>query len=67
MTFAELPRLLLEAIEQLPPTFREVVRLRDVEDRPNAEVAEQLHISKGDVADGLHRAHRLLRAALTKR
>lgn len=30
----ELTRLLLEVIDELPPTFRDVVRLRDVEDRP---------------------------------
>ena len=38
---AELRHLLLEAIDELPPTFREVVRLRDVEERPPAEVADR--------------------------
>ena len=47
---AELRRLVLEAIDELPPTFREVVRLRDVEERSNAEVAEWLHISKRNAA-----------------
>ena len=61
---AELRRLLLEAIDGLPPTFREVVKLRDVEERSNAEAAAQLHISKRNVAVRLHRAHRLLRARL---
>ena len=61
---AELRRLLLEAIDHLPPTFREVVKLRDVEERSNAEAAAQLHISKRNVAVRLHRAHRLLRARL---
>ena len=61
---AELRRVLLEAIDELPPTYREVVRLRDVEERSNAEVAERLHISKRNVAVRLHRAHRLLRARL---
>ena len=45
-------------------TFREVVRLRDIEERSNAEVAERLHISKWIAAVRLHRAHRLLRARL---
>ena len=65
--YAELRRVLLEAIDHLPPTFREVVRLRDLEERSRAEVAEQLHISKQNVSARLHRAHRLLRAALAKR
>lgn len=60
----ELRRVLLEAIDELPPTFREVVRLRDVEERSNAEVAERLHISKRNAAVRLHRAHRLLRSRL---
>ena len=47
---AELRRVLLEAIDDLPPTYREVVRLRDVEEHSNAEVAERLHISKRNVA-----------------
>ena len=63
---AELRRLLLEAIDELPPTFREVVQLRDVEERSNADVAERLHISKQNVAVRLHRAHRLLRSMLTE-
>lgn len=61
---AELRRVLLEAIDKLPPTYREVVRLRDIQERSNAEVAERLHISKRNVAVRLHRAHRLLRARL---
>ena len=61
---AELRRVLLEAIDELPTTYREVVRLRDVEERSNAEVAERLHISKRNAAVRLHRAHRLLRARL---
>ena len=50
--------------DHLPITFREVVKLRDIEERSNAEVSEQLHISKRNVAVRLHRAHRLLRARL---
>ncbi|MCY4510548.1 MAG: sigma-70 region 4 domain-containing protein [Acidobacteria bacterium] len=54
----------MSAIDELPPTFREVVKLRDITDRPNAEVAVRLHISKRNVAQRLHRAHRLLRRRL---
>lgn len=64
---AELRRLLLEAIDHLPPTFREVVKLRDIQERSNSEVAERLHISKQNVAVRLHRAHRLLRVRLLGR
>ena len=63
----ELTRLLLEVIDELPPTFREVVRLRDLEDRPPREVARRLHISTPNVAVRLHRAHKLLRPRLLRR
>ena len=59
----ELTRLLLEVIDELPPTFREVVRLRDIEHRPPREVARRLHISTQNVAVRLPRAHKLLRPA----
>ena len=64
---AELRVLLLAAIDELPPTYREVVRLRDIEERSTAEAAAQLHISKRNAAVRLHRAHRLLRARLLAR
>ena len=62
----ELTRLLLEVIDELPPTFREVVRLRDLEDRPADEVARRLHLSRQHVAVRLHRAHNLLRRHLVR-
>ena len=40
------------------------MKLRDIEDRPNAEVALRLHISKRNVPQRLHRAHRRLRRPL---
>ena len=63
----ELIRVLLEVIDELRPTFREVVRLRDVEDRPAEEVAHRLHILGRNVAVRLHRAHKLLRPRLLRR
>ena len=63
----ELTRLLLKVIGELPPTFREVVRLRDVQDLPTDEVARRLHISARNVAVRLHRAHKLLRPRLLRR
>ena len=63
----ELTRLLLVVIDELPPTFRDVVRLRDVEDRSTDEVARRLHISTQNVRVRLHRAHQLLRPRLLRR
>ena len=50
---AELRRLLLAAIDELPPTFREVVQLQNVEERSNAEVsppAAHLQAERGRAA-----------------
>ena len=60
----QLVRVLLEAIDHLPPTYAEVVRMRDLDERPVAEVAQELHISRSNVAVRLHRAHKLLRRHL---
>ena len=55
----ELPRLLLRAIDDLPPMFQEIVKLRDVEDCFNVGVARRLHISPQNATVRLHRAYRL--------
>ena len=62
----QLLRILLEAIDHLPPTYRDVVRLRDCEERSVAEVARELRISRSNVAVRLHRAHNLLRRHLVR-
>ena len=62
----QLVRVLLEAIDRLPSTYRDVVRLRDLDERPVAEVARELHISRSNVAVRLHRAHKLLRRRLVR-
>ena len=62
----QLLRILLEAIDHLPPTHRDVVRLRDCEERSVAEVARELRISRSNVAVRLHRAHNLLRRHLVR-
>ena len=56
--------LLSQAIRQLPPRYREVVRLRDLEGRSTVDVAGRLHLTPSGVASRLQRAHRLLRARL---
>ncbi len=63
----ELTRVLLEVIDELQPAYRDVVRLRDLEDRPPDEVARRLHLSRENVAVRLHRAHRSLRRIVERR
>ena len=63
----ELMRLLVEVIDDLPPTFRDVARMRDIEERSTDEVARRLHISSQNVKVRLHRARKLLRPRLLRR
>lgn len=57
-------RLLEEAIDALPEAFRIVFIMRDVEGCPIEETATALGIRPETVKTRLHRARRLLRAAL---
>ncbi|GIV62540.1 MAG: DNA-directed RNA polymerase sigma-70 factor [Rhodothermaceae bacterium] len=61
---AEHKHLVHEAIRKLPPTYREVVTLRDIEELSTAETAEVLGISEGAVRVRLHRARQALRSLL---
>jgi RNA polymerase sigma-70 factor (ECF subfamily) len=54
----------LEALATLPPGFQEVVLLCDVEELSYKEIAGVLNVPIGTVMSRLHRARRLLRAAL---
>jgi RNA polymerase sigma-70 factor, ECF subfamily len=54
----------LDALRQLPPEYQEVVLLADVEDLSYKEIASTVQIPLGTVMSRLHRARRLLRAAL---
>jgi len=53
-----------EAIESLPPEFRQVFVLRDIEELSNAEVAEILDLSVAAVKSRLHRARLKVRNRL---
>jgi RNA polymerase sigma-70 factor (ECF subfamily) len=53
-----------EAIEALPPEFRQVFVLRDIEELSNAEVAEILDLSVAAVKSRLHRARLKVRNRL---
>ncbi|MFL5496222.1 MAG: sigma-70 family RNA polymerase sigma factor [Gemmatimonadales bacterium] len=54
----------LQAIDALPPEFREVLVLSDLEGLRYAEIAEALEVPVGTVKSRLFRARRLLQAAL---
>ena len=53
--------LLTHAVDSLPPAYREVYQLRDVEELPGKEVARRLGLSLGAMKSRLHRARELLR------
>jgi RNA polymerase sigma factor (sigma-70 family) len=57
-------RLVLHAIDILPPAFREIVLLCDVEEMSYKEIAEVLSIPIGTVMSRLTRARKAIRGAL---
>jgi RNA polymerase sigma-70 factor (ECF subfamily) len=60
----ELQESINRAIEALPPAYRSVFVLADVEGLANADVAQQLGVSLPAVKSRLHRARAMLRHAL---
>jgi RNA polymerase sigma-70 factor (ECF subfamily) len=63
---AELERILQGAVGALPPGFRTVFYLRDVEGLSTEETAELLNVSVGAVKARLFRARLRLREELSK-
>jgi len=61
-----LERPLLDAIDALPPDFRVVVLLADVEELSYREIADSLGCPIGTVMSRLHRARRILRSRLVE-
>ncbi len=57
---------ILQALEKIPPAFRDVVVLTDVEEFSYKEVAEFLQVPIGTVMSRLHRGRKLLRQQLTE-
>ena len=57
----------LGALAALPAGYQEVVLLADVEEFTYKEIATMLEVPLGTVMSRLHRARRLLRAALVER
>jgi RNA polymerase sigma-70 factor, ECF subfamily len=58
--------MLDQAIESLPPGFREVIVMRELEDLSYKEIAAITGIAMGTVMSRLARGRQLLRKALTK-
>jgi RNA polymerase sigma-70 factor (ECF subfamily) len=56
----ETRRIVRDAIEQLPDTYRTVLILRDIEEMPTKEVADALEITTSAVKVRLHRARQAL-------
>jgi RNA polymerase sigma-70 factor (ECF subfamily) len=61
---SEVRLLLQEAIAALPPIYREVFLLRDVEELSTAEAAEPLKVSVASIKVRLHRARLMLQKIL---
>ena len=59
--------VLKEALDALPRHYRAVLVLKDVEERPNEEVASAIGESVASVKSRLHRARMALREQLTRR
>jgi RNA polymerase sigma-70 factor (ECF subfamily) len=57
-------RIIHRAIDQLPPDYRTIVVLRDIEELSTAEVAAMLNVSEGAARVRLHRARQALRQIL---
>lgn len=64
---SELRRLLEEAVERLPESYRIAFILRDVEEMSTADAAEALEITEENLKIRLHRARVLLRKSLYAR
>ena len=62
----ETRRVILNAIEQLPPAQRTVVTLRDVEGWPPEEICDVLDVSEGNQRVLLHRGRAKVRTALER-
>lgn len=61
---AEVRRRLAEAVETLPPDYRTVFVLHDLEELPNPEIAHLLGLSLPAVKSRVHRSRLLLRKRL---
>jgi len=63
---AEIERILRDAAQRLPATYRTVFLLRDMEDLSTAETASVLNLTEGTVKARLFRARLMLREELSR-
>jgi RNA polymerase sigma-70 factor (ECF subfamily) len=63
----ELRRVLEDAVDTLPETYRTVFMLRDVEGLSTSETGEGLGLGEEAVKTRLHRARAMIRRAVTAR
>ena len=63
----ELQRVLEEAVDGLPDTYRAVFMMRDIEGLSTSETGEGLGLGEEAVKTRLHRARAMIRAAVTSR
>jgi|GEM_PF-1030978 len=59
--------LLYEALEQLKPSYREVIKLRDLKEQSTKETAQKLGLTPSNVRVRLHRARKKLEQVLAQR
>ncbi len=64
LALRQMKELLAEAVRGLPPDFRSVYELRDLQEKPGEAVAQQLGISLTAMKSRLHRARDLVRQHL---
>jgi RNA polymerase sigma-70 factor (ECF subfamily) len=57
-------RLIQAAIAKLPPLYRDVYLLADVDDQPNEQIARDLRLKLAAVKSRLHRARKMMRDQL---
>jgi RNA polymerase sigma-70 factor (ECF subfamily) len=60
----ERTELLHAALDQLPASYREIIRMRDLQERSTQEVAEALNLTRVNVRVRLHRARKKLKGLL---
>lgn len=64
---SERKRIVHDALQELPPHYRRVVKLRDLEEKSTTETADQLDLTEVNVRVRLHRARKQLREHLCER
>jgi RNA polymerase sigma-70 factor (ECF subfamily) len=59
-------RMVRDEIQRIPPVLRDVLVMKDIEQRPTAEVAEQMSLTVAAVKSRLLRARRMLRQRIER-